>query len=215
MEQTYGSNDQDYRGQLTAIKSANPDAILVPGYYSDAASIVKQARELGITVPLLGGDGWSSPQLLTIGGSCRQGCYFSDHMSIKDPRAHRAELCQGLSRGKFKTEPTSMSALGYDAAKILFDAITPRQINRQKGHSRRHCADQRLRRRVPAKSPLMKTATPKSPLSSIAVKNSSLRLRRHHSRPGSANAGKAVNTEGSGVGFQGQGRRTVHCTHYV
>ncbi len=123
MEQTYGSNDQDYRGQLTAIKSANPDAILVPGYYSDAASIAKQARELGITVPLLGGDGWSSPELIKIGGSALEGCYFSDHMSIKNPDPIVQNFVKGYS-GKFKTEPTSMSALGYDAAKILFDAMT-------------------------------------------------------------------------------------------
>ena len=123
MEQTYGTNDQDYRGPLTAIKSANPDAILVPGYYSDAASIAKQARELGIKVPLLGGDGWSSPELLKIGGSSVEGCYFSDHMSIKDPKPVVQNFVKGYN-GKFKTEPTSMSALGYDAAKILFDAIT-------------------------------------------------------------------------------------------
>ena len=86
MEQSYGDKDQDYRGQLTAIKAANPDAILVPGYYSDAASIVKQARDMGITIPILGGDGWSSAQLLTIGGASVNGCYFSDHMSVKDPR---------------------------------------------------------------------------------------------------------------------------------
>ena len=123
MEQTYGTNDQDYRGQLTAIKSVNPDAILVPGYYSDAGSIAKQARELGIKVPLLGGDGWSSPELLKIGGTAVEGCYFSDHMSIKDPKPVVQNFVKGY-KGKFNTEPTSMSALGYDAAKILFDAIS-------------------------------------------------------------------------------------------
>ena len=123
MEQSYGDKDQDYRGQLTAIKAANPDAILVPGYYSDAASIIKQARDIGLTIPVLGGDGWSSAQLLTIGGASVNGCYFSDHMSVKDPRPIVQNFVKGY-QAAYKAEPTSLSALGYDAAKILFDSIT-------------------------------------------------------------------------------------------
>ncbi len=122
-EQSYGDKDQDYRAQLTALNSAKPEAILVPGYYSDAGSIIKQAREQNITVPLVGGDGWSSSQLLTIGGSSVNGCYFSDHMSIKDPRPTVQNFVKGY-QAAYQVDPTSMSALGYDAAKILFDSIT-------------------------------------------------------------------------------------------
>lgn len=121
-EKAYSQDDQDFRGGLTALKGANPDAILVPGYYNDAGSIVKQARDLGIKVPLLGGDGWSSAQLLTIGGPAVDGCYFSDHMSIKDPKPVVQDFVKNYKK-KFNAEPTSMSALGYDAAKILFDSI--------------------------------------------------------------------------------------------
>lgn len=122
-EQNYGDKDSDFRGQLTAIKSADPEAILIPGYYTDAGSIVKQARELGITAPMLGGDGWSSSKLLEIGGTAANGCYFSDHMSIKDPRPTVQNFVKGYT-AQYKADPTSMSALGYDAAKILFDAIS-------------------------------------------------------------------------------------------
>lgn len=122
-EQSYGDKDQDYRAQLTALNSVKPEAILVPGYYSDAGSIIKQAREQNITVPLVGGDGWSSSQLLTIGGSSVNGCYFSDHMSIKDPRPTVQNFVKGY-QAAYQVDPTSMSALGYDAAKILFDSIT-------------------------------------------------------------------------------------------
>ncbi|HLJ56521.1 MAG TPA: ABC transporter substrate-binding protein [Chthonomonadaceae bacterium] len=121
-DQSYSQDDQDFRGALTAIKAANPDAILVPGYYNDAGSIVKQARDLGIKVPLLGGDGWSSSKLLTIAGPAANGCYFSDHMSIKDPKPLVQDFVANYKK-KFNADPTSMSALGYDAARIMFDAI--------------------------------------------------------------------------------------------
>src|SRR5690606_9569726 len=61
-EQRYTGGDKDFRAQLTAIKAANPDAIFVPGYYTDVGLIVAQARQLGITVPLFGGDGWEAPE---------------------------------------------------------------------------------------------------------------------------------------------------------
>jgi len=123
MKQTYGGKDTDFRGQLTSIKSANPEAILIPGYYSDAGSIIKQARELGITVPILGGDGWSSSKLLDIGGKAVNGCYFSDHMSVKDPRPIVQSFVSSY-KAAYSTDPQSLASLGYDAAKILFDAIS-------------------------------------------------------------------------------------------
>ncbi len=128
VKQTYSDKDTDYRGQLTALKAANPEVILVPGYYKDASTIAKQARELGITVPLLGGDGWSDSQLLELGGKAMDGCYFSDHMSIKDPKKVvqdfvKAYTTKFASDAKMEKLPSTMAALGYDAAKILFDAI--------------------------------------------------------------------------------------------
>jgi branched-chain amino acid transport system substrate-binding protein len=121
-DQSYSPTDQDFRGALTALKSSNPDAILVPGYYSDAGSIAKQARDLGIKVPLLGGDGWSSQDLFKIGGDAVNGCYLSDHVSVKDPSPVVQNFVQKY-QAKYNKPPTSMSILGYDAASLLFDAI--------------------------------------------------------------------------------------------
>src|SRR6185369_2561209 len=76
-EQKYSSGDKDFKAQLTSIKAANPDAIFVPGYYTEAALISLQARQLGVKVPLFGGDGWEAPELVQIGGSSLEGCYYS------------------------------------------------------------------------------------------------------------------------------------------
>jgi branched-chain amino acid transport system substrate-binding protein len=122
MKQTYSANDQDYRSQLTAIKASSPDAILIPGYYNDAGTIAKQARELGIKVPLLGGDGWSSQQLFPIAGDGAENCYFSDHMSVEDPKPLVKDFVKNY-KTKFNSDPTSMSALGYDAAKLLIASL--------------------------------------------------------------------------------------------
>src|SRR6266403_2215417 len=81
---TGGGIDKDFRAQLTSLKAAQPEAIFVPGYYTEAGLIAKQARSLGIKVPLLGGDGWDSPKLTEIGGSALDGCYFSTHFSVQD-----------------------------------------------------------------------------------------------------------------------------------
>src|SRR5205085_3960594 len=81
VEQRYGEGDKDFRAQLTAIKSAGADGIFVPGYYAEAALICKQARDLGLTIPLFGIDGWESPDLVTIGGKAVEGCYFLTHFS--------------------------------------------------------------------------------------------------------------------------------------
>lgn len=122
MKQTYAANDQDYRSQLTAIKAASPDAVLIPGYYTDAGTIAKQAREMGITIPLLGGDGWSSQQLFPIAGDGAENCYISDHVSMEDPKPAVQNFVKDY-KAKFNTDPTSMSALGYDAAKLLIAAL--------------------------------------------------------------------------------------------
>ena len=95
-EQSYSQGDSDFRAQLTQIKSPNPEAIYVPGYYTEVGTIAHQARELGITVPFLGGDGWDSPKLWEIGGAAMNGCYFSNHYSTDDPNPGGAEVRQRL-----------------------------------------------------------------------------------------------------------------------
>ena len=121
-EESYSPTDTDFRGQLTAIKQSKPDAILVPGYYSDAGSIAKQARDSGITVPLLGGDGWDSSQLITIGGDAVNGCFFSNHMSIEDQRPKVQNFVKRY-RDTYHRDPGALAALGYDSANLLMDGM--------------------------------------------------------------------------------------------
>jgi len=121
-EQSYSSGDKDFKAQLTSISASNPDAILVSGYYNEAGLIASQARELGIDVPLLGGDGWDSPSLVEVGGAAMEGNFFSNHFSAED----KSEVIQNFIakfRAKYNEEPDAMAALGYDSAMILADAI--------------------------------------------------------------------------------------------
>jgi len=123
IEQKYNGGDKDFKAQLTAIKAANPEAIFVPGYYTEAGLIVLQARQLGIKVPLFGGDGWEAPELVQIGGSALEGCYYSTHYSPQDKsEAVQNFVKQFQARNNGET-PDAMAALGYDSAMVLADAI--------------------------------------------------------------------------------------------
>ena len=122
-EQSFSQGDSDFRAQLTQIKAVNPEAIYVPGYYTEVGTIARQARELGITVPLLGGDGWDSPKLWEIGGEALNGCYFSNHYSVDDP-SPLVQKFVGDYKARFNEVPDALAALGYDAAKIIADAMT-------------------------------------------------------------------------------------------
>jgi branched-chain amino acid transport system substrate-binding protein len=123
-EQKYTGGDKDFKAQLTAIKSTNPDAIMVPGYYTEAGLIVAQARQLGITVPMFGGDGWEAPELLQIAGpTALEGTYYSTHFSAEntDPLVQKFVAAY---KAKYNGEsPDAMAALGYDSAMVLADAI--------------------------------------------------------------------------------------------
>jgi branched-chain amino acid transport system substrate-binding protein len=121
-EQSYSEGDSDFRAQLTQIKSANPEGIYVPGYYTEVGTIARQARELGITVPLIGGDGWDSPRLWEIGGEALNGCHFSNHYSVDDPSPAVQKFVADY-RAKYNQVPDALAALGYDAARILADAM--------------------------------------------------------------------------------------------
>jgi branched-chain amino acid transport system substrate-binding protein len=122
-EQKFSSGDKDFKAQLTAIKAANPDAIFAPCYYTEAGLIVRQARQLGITAPLFGGDGWEAPELLQIGGDALEGCYYSTHYSPED-QAPAVQAFVNKFKAKFNGEvPDAMAALGYDSAMVLVDAI--------------------------------------------------------------------------------------------
>lgn len=122
-EQKFSEGDKDFKAQLTAIKAANVDAIFVPGYYQEAALVARQARSLGITVPLFGGDGWESEQLLKIGGEALNGCYYSTHFTPENKEPAVATFVTKF-KARWKDEtPDAYAALGYDSLYVLVDAI--------------------------------------------------------------------------------------------
>ena len=123
IEQKYSEGDKDFRAQLTAVKAANVDAIFVPGYYTESALIVRQARELGINVPVIGGDGWEDEQLLKIGGDALNGCYYSTHFSAENSDPAVVKFVTKYKARWNNEVPGAFSALGYDAVQVLADAI--------------------------------------------------------------------------------------------
>ena len=121
-EQTYKEGDSDHAAQLATIRDSNPDAIFLPGYYTDVANIARQARKLGIKVPFLGGDGWDSAKLTELGGDAIEGSYYSNHYSHEDTRPEVQAFVTNY-KGKHGAVPDGLAALGYDAARVLFDAM--------------------------------------------------------------------------------------------
>ncbi|MBI3539749.1 MAG: ABC transporter substrate-binding protein, partial [Candidatus Eisenbacteria bacterium] len=117
--QAYSAGDQDFRAQLTAIKAKNPEAIYVPGYYGDVGLIARQARELGLAQPILGGDGWESDQLITIGGKALEGSFYSNHFAADNPDPKLQEFL-GKHKKKYGMEPNAIVGIAYDAANVLF-----------------------------------------------------------------------------------------------
>jgi branched-chain amino acid transport system substrate-binding protein len=121
-EQKYSTGDKDFKPQLTSIKAAKPDAIFVPGYYAEVSLIGKQAKLLGIKVPLLGGDGWVGDSLLKVAGNALDGSFFSCHFSADDRSAETQDFVKKY-QAKYGAVPDDMAALGYDSAVILAEAI--------------------------------------------------------------------------------------------
>ncbi len=122
-DQKYSEGDKDFRAQLTAISAAGCDVVFVPGYYTEAALIVRQGRELGLAMPFVGGDGWVSDQLLQIGGDAMNGCYYSTHFSSENSSpAVRSFVSKFRARWNNQL-PDAFAALGYDSLGMLVDAI--------------------------------------------------------------------------------------------
>jgi len=120
--QSYQEGDQDFNAQLTSLKGSNPEVIFVPGYYNDVGLIAKQARDKGITVPLIGGDGWDSEQLYKIGGTALNGSYFTNHYSPYDTEPKVVKFVTDYKK-RYNSTPDALAATAYDAANIMFDAI--------------------------------------------------------------------------------------------
>ncbi len=117
--ESYGKDDVDFSAQLTKIAAANPEFLYLPDYYNKVSLIAKQVRERGITAPMGGGDGWDSAEL---DFKATEGSYFSNHYSQEDPRPEVQAWVKKYQE-KHGASPDALGTLGYDAAKVLFDAI--------------------------------------------------------------------------------------------
>lgn len=120
-EQSYSGGDTEFRPQLTTIKATAPQALFVPGFYTEVGQIAIQARDLGIDAPLIGGDGWDSPIVIQIGGKAIEGSYFSDHYFVGDTRPVVQKFVAEYEKRHGK-KPEATAALGYDALHIWADA---------------------------------------------------------------------------------------------
>jgi branched-chain amino acid transport system substrate-binding protein len=117
-DESYSEGDIDFKAQLTAIKAKSPHVIFVPGYYTEVGLIARQARELGIDLPLLGGDGWVSDRLIEIGGEALNGCYFVNPYWERDPDPAVQNFVTSYKE-RFGASPDGMAALAYDAGRFL------------------------------------------------------------------------------------------------
>ena len=117
------AKDVDFKSTLTNLKAANPDFIFIPGYYEEVGLIVKQARELGITAPLMGADGWDSPTLLELAGAdALNNTFITNHYSSGDPDQKIQDFVKAFEE-KNGSKPNAFHALGYDSIYFLADAI--------------------------------------------------------------------------------------------
>ncbi|CUH95792.1 putative secreted protein [Propionispora sp. 2/2-37] len=122
-KEAFLQKDQDFKAALTKIKSLNADIIFIPAYYEEVGKIVKQARELGITVPLLGTDGWDNAKITEIAGAAPlNNTFFSNHYSAEDKDPRVVKFVEAYKK-EYNETPSAFSALGYDTALMLIDAI--------------------------------------------------------------------------------------------
>lgn len=123
-EESYQQKDTDFKAVLTRMKEKNPDAIYVPGYYEEVGKIVKQAREMGINVPIMGGDGWDSPKLVEIAGKeALNNTFMSNHYAPDDKSPEIQSFVEAFRKEYNNETPDGMAVLGYDAVKMLADAL--------------------------------------------------------------------------------------------
>ncbi|MEW9093457.1 MAG: ABC transporter substrate-binding protein [Clostridiaceae bacterium] len=122
-EQAYQSKDKDFKAVLTNIKNSNPDLLYLPGYYEEVGLIIKQARELGLNVPILGGDGYDSPKLLKLAGKeALNKVYYTNHYSSKDTSEEVVKFKDAFKK-EYSKEPDAFNALGYDLAYFVADGL--------------------------------------------------------------------------------------------
>ena len=120
---TYTQGDTDFRSLLRRVVGQKPDVIFIPGYYREVGLLLKQARQMGITIPFLGGDGWDSPDLHELaGGKAVEGSYISSHFS-PDDQDPKVQSFVKMYKEKYSESPGAMAALGYDGMLVIADAL--------------------------------------------------------------------------------------------
>ena len=123
-QEAYQTKDTDFRSTLTSLKSAEPDFIFLPGYYEEVGLIIKQAREAGLNVPIMGGDGWDSPTLVDIAGpEALNNTFITNHYSSGDPDPKIKDFVKAFKEKYSNKSPDAFNALGYDTGYFLADAI--------------------------------------------------------------------------------------------
>ncbi|WP_040206795.1 ABC transporter substrate-binding protein [Neobacillus jeddahensis] len=123
-EEAYVQKDTDFHATLTRIKAANPEYVFLPGYYEEVGLIIKQARELGLDVPFMGGDGWDSPKLVEIAGADPlKNTYITNHYSSGDDDKKVQDFVSAFKAKYDGKSPDAFTALGYDTVYFLADAI--------------------------------------------------------------------------------------------
>ncbi|NLV20955.1 MAG: ABC transporter substrate-binding protein [Syntrophomonadaceae bacterium] len=126
-EEGFVKDDRDFRAALTKIKGLNPDFIYVPGYYQEVAPLIKQARELGITAPIGGGDGWDSPDMVSVaGGAALNNTFFTNHYSSQDKDPKIVKFVEAY-KAKYKKDPDAFAALGYDSVQLMAQGLKDAQ----------------------------------------------------------------------------------------
>lgn len=121
--EAYTKGEANFNPLLTKIREKGAELLFIPGYYTDVANIALQARKLGMKMPLLGGDGWDSSDLAKNGGAAIEGSFYSNHYASDQPTAEIQTFVKTYKE-KFGGEtPDGLAALGYDAARVLFDAM--------------------------------------------------------------------------------------------
>jgi len=122
-KEAYLQKDQDFKATLTKIKASNPDVLFIPGYYEEVGKIIKQAREIGFTIPIIGGDGWDSTKLVDIAGpEALNNTYFSNHYATDAKTPEIVKFIEAYKK-EYGQVPDAPAVLGYDAAYMAIDAI--------------------------------------------------------------------------------------------
>ena len=119
----YQTGDKDFTAVLTNLKAKNPDAVFAPGNFTESALLIKQARQLGMTIPFMGGDTWETQEFIDVGGKEVEGAVMSTAFDRDKASTQEAQKFLKAYTDEYKAEPSALSAMAYDAYLITVDAI--------------------------------------------------------------------------------------------